>query len=298
VRHLRAAGALDDALPAAGGDVRARGSLADVGRDHSVHASNRVNASALVTDTPLDDLLEIHDVCVPWLKARKHRVVSEDSGYSKAMGIAYPTPSMRLIRLLDAAAIVWVVGWVVLALFVAREVRDLRQLSDTVVLAGAAVEDTGDAVDSLGTLPFVGERVGSVADEVRAAGLSAQASGRESRASIDDLSVLLALAIGLVPTLPLLALYAPLRIAWSRDSRAVRRALAGAVPDSVLLELLARRAVLSRSYEEIRAVSDDPFRDIEEGRVTLLAELELRRLGLAWTGRGRSRLGSPSAPVR
>ena len=214
------------------------------------------------------------------------------------MGIAYPTPSVRLIRVLDLAAIVWVIGWVVLALFVAREVRDLRQLSDTVVVAGAAVEDTGDAVDSLGTLPFVGGRVGNVADEVRAAGRSAQESGRESRASIDDLSVLLALAIGLVPTLPLLALYAPLRLAWSRDSRAVRRALAAGEVEPVLLELLARRALLSRSYGDIRAVSDDPFRDIEEGRVRLLAELELRRLGIEWEGRGRSPVGSPSAPVR
>jgi hypothetical protein len=221
-----------------------------------------------------------------------------DSGYLHAMGIAYPTPSVRLIRVLDLAAVVWVLGWVVLALFVAREVQDLRQLSDTVVVAGTAVEDTGDAVASLGTVPFVGERAGEVADEVRAAGRSAQVSGRESRSSIDDLSVLLALAIGLVPTLPLLALYAPLRIAWSRDSRAVRRALAAPEPDPLLLELLARRAVLSRSYEAIRAVSDNPFRDIEEGRVRLLADLELRRLGLEGQGRGRSRVGSPSAPVR
>jgi hypothetical protein len=214
------------------------------------------------------------------------------------MGIAYPTPSARLIRVLDLAAVVWVIGWVVLALLVAREVRDLRQLSDTVVVAGAAVEDTGDAVDALRTLPLVGERVANVADEVRAAGRSAQQSGRESRTSIDDLSVLLALAIGLVPTLPLLALYAPLRVAWSRDSHAVRRALAAGDVDPVLLELLARRALLSRSYGEIRAVSDDPVRDIEEGRVRLLAELELRRLGIEWRGNGRSRVGSPSAPVR
>jgi hypothetical protein len=196
------------------------------------------------------------------------------------MGIAYPTPSVRLIRVLDLAVILWLTSWVVLALLVAREVRDLRQLSDTVVVAGVAVEDTGDAVDSLATVPFVGERVGSVADEVRAAGRSAQTSGRESRSSIDDLSVLLALAIGLVPTLPLLALYAPLRVAWSRDARAMRQALAAEEVDPVLLELLARRALLSRSYGDIRAVSDDPFRDIEEGRVRLLAELELRRLGL------------------
>ena len=246
----------------------------------------------------MKDLLQIHDLCVPCSKTRKHRVVFADFGYLQGMGIAYPTPGVRLIRLLDVAVILWLALWIALAVLVAQEVRDLRQLSDTVVVAGAAVEDTGDAVDSLGTIPFVGDRLGKVADEVRVAGQSAQESGRESRSSIDDLSVLLGLAIGLVPTLPLLALYAPLRIAWSRDSRAVRRALAAAEPDPVLLELLARRALLSRSYEDIRAVSDDPFRDIEEGRVRLLADLELRRLGLEWQGDGRSRVGSPSAPVR
>ena len=214
------------------------------------------------------------------------------------MGIAYPAPGVRLIRLLDLAVVVWVVAWVVLALFVAREVRDLRQLSDTVVIAGVAVEDTGDAVDALATVPFVGERVGEVADEVRVAGRSAQLSGRESRSSIDDLSVLLALAIGLVPTLPLLALYAPLRIAWSRDSRAVRRALAAREPDRLLLELLARRALLTRPYADIRAVTEEPFRDLDEGRFRPLAELELRRLGLDGDGSALSGVGSPSAPVR
>src|ERR687886_1090133 len=124
-------------------------------------------------------------MCSP-LESGETRVVFPHSGYSPGMGIAYPTPSARLIRVLDLAAVVWVIGWVVLALLVAREVRDLRQLSDTVVVAGAAVEDTGDAVDALRTLPLVGERVANVADEVRAAGRSAQQSGRESRTSIDD----------------------------------------------------------------------------------------------------------------
>ena len=196
------------------------------------------------------------------------------------MGIAYPVPGAKVVRLLDLAVLVWMVGWVVLALLVGREVRDLRELSDTVVVAGVAVEDTGDLVDSLGSVPLVGGQVGQVAERVREAGRSAQASGHESRSSIDDLSVLLALAIGLVPTLPLLGLYAPLRIAWARDARSVRRALALHGSDPVVLELLARRALLTRPYEQIRAVTSDPFRDLEQGRFGPLAELELRRLGV------------------
>jgi hypothetical protein len=194
------------------------------------------------------------------------------------VGIAYPAPGSRLVRFLDVAVIVWIAGWLVLALLVAREVRDLRELSDTVVVAGVAIEDTGDVVDSLGSVPLVGGQVGQVADRVREAGRTAQVSGRESRSSIDDLSVLLALAVGLVPTLPLLALYAPLRIAWSRDASAVRRAVELDASDPVLLELLARRALLTQPYERIRAVTSDPFQDLEEGRFAPLADLELDRL--------------------
>jgi hypothetical protein len=200
------------------------------------------------------------------------------------MGIAFPVPGVRLIRALDVAVAVWVVAWIVLALLVGREVRDLRQLSDTVVVAGVAVEETGDLVDSLGSVPFVGGQVGEVADRVRAAGRSAQASGRDSRDSTDNLSLLLALSIGLIPTLPLLGLYAPLRLTWTREVRAVRRALAGGSADPVLKEFLARRAVHTLPYQELRAVSPDPFRDLEAGRFDALAERELKRLGL----RGRT----------
>jgi hypothetical protein len=196
------------------------------------------------------------------------------------MGLAFPVPSSRLVHVLDAAVVVWVAAWITLGLLVGREVRDLRELSDTVVVAGVAVEDTADLVDSLGSIPFVGARVGEVADEVRAAGRSAQASGRESRDSTDDLAVLLALSIGLIPTLPLLGLYLPLRVSWTREARAVRRAVAVNPSDPVLLRFLANRALLNLPFQEVTAVSPDPFRDLDEGRVESLANRELRRLGL------------------
>jgi hypothetical protein len=196
------------------------------------------------------------------------------------MAVAFPGAGVRLIRLLDAAVVVWVAAWIVLAVFVGREVRNLRELSDTVVVAGVAVEETGDLLGSLGSVPFVGSQVGGVAERVREAGRSAQASGRDSRDSTGDLSILLALSIGLIPTLPLLGLYAPLRIAWTREARAVRRALAASPDDRVLNEFLARRAVANLPYEDLRAVSANPFGDLAEGRFDALADQELERLGL------------------
>lgn len=196
------------------------------------------------------------------------------------MAVAFPSAGVRLIRLLDAAAVVWVAAWIVLALLVGREVRNLRELSDTVVVAGVAVEETGDLLGSLGSVPLVGGQVAGVAERVREAGRSAQASGRDSRGSTGDLSLLLALSIGLIPTLPLLGLYAPLRIAWTREARAVRRALAASPDDRVLNEFLARRAVANLPYEDLRAVSANPFQDVAEGRFDSLADRELERLGL------------------
>jgi hypothetical protein len=190
------------------------------------------------------------------------------------MGLAFPVPSARLIHVLDVAVVVWVAAWITLGLLVGREVRDLRELSDTVVATGVAV------VDSIGSLPLVGGEVGKVADQVRAAGRSAQASGRDSRDSTENLAVLLALSIALIPALPLLGLYAPLRISWTREARAVRRAVAANPSDPVLLRFLANRALLNLPFPEVAAVSPDPFQDVEEGQVQALANRELRRLGI------------------
>jgi hypothetical protein len=196
------------------------------------------------------------------------------------MGIAFPRSDARLIHVLDVVVVLWVAAWIVLAVLVGREVRNLRELSDTVVLAGVAVEDTGDLVSALEDVPFVGGRVNEVAERVREAGESAQVSGRESRDSTEDLSILLALSIGLIPTLPLLGLYAPLRVAWTRDSRSVRGALANDGADLRLDEFLARRAVANLSYGELLAVSTDPYGDLEAGRFGALADRELERLGI------------------
>jgi hypothetical protein len=196
------------------------------------------------------------------------------------MGLAYPTAGVRLVRLLDVVAVMWVALWILLALLVGREVRDLRELSDTVVTAGVAVEQTGGLLKTVGNVPFLGAQVSGVAEQVEEAGRSAQASGRDSRDSTENLSVLLALCIGLIPTLPLLGLYLPLRWAWTHEARAVRRALGNRPGDPLLEEFLAHRAVSNFSYDRLLAVSEQPYKDLEEGRYEALAGLELSRLGI------------------
>jgi hypothetical protein len=134
--------------------------------------------------------------------------------------------SGRGIRFLDALMLIWVFTWVALGIAVFQEVGNLRQLSDTEVAAGRAIVQTGNALQPLEQLPLVGGRIGSVRQQVIAAGRSAEQSGEASRQTVGQLSILLGLSVGLIPTVPAFAIYGPLRLSWVRDVRAVRRTLA------------------------------------------------------------------------
>jgi len=128
-------------------------------------------------------------------------------------------PSPRARTALDVALVVWVAGWVVLGVVVGREVQGLESLADTTVKAGHALDSAGQALETVGNLPLVGGNVAAVGEQTREAGRSAVESGRESRDSIHDLSILLAFAIAIVPSLPYVLLYVPLRLSWRlRDS--------------------------------------------------------------------------------
>jgi len=193
--------------------------------------------------------------------------------------------SGKMVRLLDVAMVLWTAGWIVLAVAIGRQVQHLTQLSDTVTRAGAAVRDTGTALRTLENVPFVGQRIGELATRIDEAARSAVASGRDSRESVQRLSVLLTVAIAISPTIPVLALYMPFRISRARDVRAVRQAARRAWDDPAFQEFLARRAVENLPYHRLREITPNPWRDLEQGRFEPLAEAELRRLGLRRVGR-------------
>jgi hypothetical protein len=141
------------------------------------------------------------------------------------MSLADPSaPAGRLIRVMDVALVAWTAVWLVIGLQVARDVRGLTQLSRTVVAGGRVLQVTGDELGALSTVPFVGDQLGTMSRQVDDAANQAIASGRDSAGRVRSLSVLLGFAVALVPTVPLLALYAPLRVGRAREVRAVRRA--------------------------------------------------------------------------
>lgn len=197
------------------------------------------------------------------------------------MALVFPrTPRPAARRLLDAGVVLWTVGWIVVGILVAREVRALGELSDTVVVAGDALADAGSAVASLESVPFVGEDIREVGERTERAAESARASGRSSRESIDSLSLLLGIAIALGPSLPLVALYLPMRLAWRRDLRSLRRALTAFPGEPGFEEYLARRAALALPYDRLHLTTAEPWGVLAAADRRRLSDAELERVGI------------------
>lgn len=193
-------------------------------------------------------------------------------------------PSGRTLLGIDIALIVWSVAWLAIGIAVSREVNGLAELSDTVRRVGTAVEASGGALGTLGGLPLIGDAFGDTlsgpAQEIQDAGQSAQASGQASRGSIDALSTLLGLAVALIPSVPLVALYLPARVSRAREARALGAVLRRSGDDPDFREFLARRATQNLSYRRLASVAPEPWRELAEGRYDGLAQAELERLGV------------------
>jgi len=178
-------------------------------------------------------------------------------------------PSRRLRLAIDVALAGWLIAWIIMGIQVGREVGQLGDLSDTAVLAGTAIEQTADVLDQIGRIPLIGTPVGDLADNIRRTGKSARQNGAATRDDVHDLSVLLGISIALIPTIPLAAVWIPLRVRWRRERQAVRRALATGSPD--IERLLAERARTSLPLDQVLALEADR---------KALADAELERLGL------------------
>lgn len=190
------------------------------------------------------------------------------------------------IRTLDIAVAVWVAAWIGMGVEVGRDVRQLTAVPRTLDSTGRALGDVAGSLERLAGLPVVGSQVGPLASRARGEARSIQATGRATDQSVRELSVLLAIAVALAPTAPLLALYIPLRISQRREARAFRRTIRGDAVDPVFEEFLARRAAENVPYHRLRAISTDPWRDIQNGAFTALADAELRRVGVSRPERG------------
>jgi hypothetical protein len=195
------------------------------------------------------------------------------------MDLDVRTADESTIRRLDGLALLWVVLWLVIGVWAGYTMWQVSEVGDTVTTSGRAIGSTGDALESLGDVPVVGDRTAELGSEVVAAGGDIARRGQEVQSQLRQLSVLLGLAIVLLPATPVLGLYLPLRAARRRDVVEIRRLLSsssGGIADRYLAERAARRLPPTAVHQ----IEPDPWGALADGRTRSLADAELRRLGL------------------
>ena len=190
-----------------------------------------------------------------------------------------PLPARRWVLSLLVA--LWMVVWLVVGGVTALQVRQLTEVSDSLVESADALDVAGTALQDIGRLPLGGERPEALGNQVRETAQEVDRAGTASRETVRTVSVLLGLALVLIPIVPVVAIYVPLRRAGDRERTAVKRALAGSPHDPLLEEFLAHRAVHHLPYDTLRHVTADPWGDLRRGAFRRLANAELTRLGLA-----------------
>ncbi|MGI8750142.1 MAG: hypothetical protein ACR2J6_06290 [Thermoleophilaceae bacterium] len=162
----------------------------------------------------------------------------------------------------------------------ADTVEGLRSLSDTTSDTGRAIARSAATLESLGNVPVIGGEIDKTAREVRDAGEQITRQGDDTRSGIERLALLLGLSVALIPVVPVLWIYLPPRVARGREQHALERLLATGRDDPAFERLLAHRAAHNLSYRQLRQVSSEPWRDLDEGRYGELARAELHRMGL------------------
>lgn len=105
----------------------------------------------------------------------------------------------------------WVVMWLVVGAWTGYELWQLADLGATVAESGRALDAAGSGLQSLGSLPVVGEDTAALGDQVRSNAEDIVAAAGNAQSGARRLAVLLGLAVALVPSLPVLFAHLALR---------------------------------------------------------------------------------------
>ena len=191
------------------------------------------------------------------------------------------SPGRRTAQIVaDLLVVAWIVLWVRVGTAVHDGTVALaapgRQTDES---ASAMAGQLRDAGGRLGETPLVGDELATPFDRAAEASEGIAAAGRASVEAVEQLAVVLGLAIALIPILVILAIHLPRR--W----RFVHEATAGArfIDSADDLDLFALRALARQPMRVLAAVSDDPagdWRRRDPVVVRRLAELELADVGL------------------
>lgn len=186
--------------------------------------------------------------------------------------------SHRTSRTIDVILVLWLLVWCAIGYTLGRTVNELSGLSDGVIGAGEGVSDAAGALGDFADVPLIGGGIDAIADRIDAIGQGTVQKGEASKETIFNVSLLIGLVIALGPTVPLLAVWLVIRAPLARERRRIGKALDAGDPG--LDGYLALRAATRFPYSRIAGITTDPWGDLQAGRHSALASMELTRLGL------------------
>jgi hypothetical protein len=107
----------------------------------------------------------------------------------------------RSVRYLNLALACWVVLWLALGTACFIEVRALSSLSDTMDTAGRSLQEAGQTLGAVASIPLVGAGARPTAERVQSLAVQTVAEAADSRTHIRRLSILAAVIAGALPIL-------------------------------------------------------------------------------------------------
>ena len=179
---------------------------------------------------------------------------------------------------IDFLVIAWVLFCLMLGVAATKRINHLGTLGDGLVSAGESVSGVGAWIGGLQDTPLIGGSIGTVAEKIDQLGTSAAQQGRAGKAAVWKAALGIGILITLLPTLPVLVVWIPARVAVERERSSLRAALKAHEPG--VWEYLALQAVDDMAFRDLRKISADPWEDIRQGRYETLARVEIDRLGL------------------
>jgi len=179
---------------------------------------------------------------------------------------------------IDFLVIAWVLLCLMLGMAATKRINHLGTLGDGLVSAGDSVAGVGAWIGGLQDTPLIGGTIGTIADRVDALGATTAQQGRDGKAAVWKAALAIGILITLLPTLPVLVVWIPARVALERERASLRAALQANEPG--VWEYLALQAVDDMSFRDLRKISADPWEDIRNARYEKLARVEIDRLGL------------------
>ena len=206
----------------------------------------------------------------------------------------YARPSPRMFRPIgaDLFVLAWIVGWVLVGRALNALIRTIAEPSRAVVRAAQGVrDDMSDAAAQAAGIPAIGGQLRRPFDAA-AGNLEQMAQSAQNQVvAIEHVAVAAGIVVAAIPIAVLVALWLPRRIRFFVTNRAARRFL----DSQADLDLFALRALATQPLHVLGRISPDPvtaWRSGDREVIDRLADVELRRTGLATAAELRRRSGS------